>query len=146
MEGAVIEELFIEDFGQEEYEKIQEFIFNNCLLSIYEKSRESSETLFYFGLDYGLLSLVIFCYCRLNIEIDIDESITRCTRCTRCTHGTRCQNNHSDKTITNRIIQFLERIKRYSQCKIIRKDNKCHFLYSIVPKYLHQYKLLDFYI
>ncbi len=155
------EKEFIELYGQSVLKKISTYIFDNEIQEAYLKSRDSPKTLFEFGLHYGILEIVAFCYCHLKCPININEEIQRYVSTLEsspdifrdssavfsreplisgggCTGITiRTLDKFTEKR--NECIKFLIRMKRFS-CYTVTNGK---FLYQIVDKYVKPYRLLE---
>jgi hypothetical protein len=166
-----IEQEFIATLGVNVFYDVYEYIKYHEIIDFYNKARKSNDgkELCLFGVHYGILAIVVFCYCKLKVSLDIDNVTNGYFKTINSTTIEVCDNDEMqigtplihgnyrdgitlatiDKFTLQRsqCIQFLIRMKRFS--KFVIEQNciykKQHYIYTIVDTYVDKYKLLESY-
>lgn len=168
VERTVLEEKFLDVYGDSVFERIQEFIIASDILDFYLKARKTPRELFDFGFHYGIVEIVAFCYCTLRIPIDIHTTIGGYYKSIGSSAdatdwdakrplGLSATPVHSesqdakcglivgtiDKFTPLRVecIRFMIRMQKFSRYRV--QNGK--FIYTIVDKYIEPYRLLEVY-
>lgn len=160
MEPTPLEQQFLDVYGSPTFERIQDFVLRNDILDFYLKSRHSSRDLFDFGLHYGVIEIVAFCYCHLKVSVDINnvvsgyyKAITSSPDTIDSDEATPVYSENGgnaglivgtiDKFTPSRLecIRFMIRMKKFSKYNV----EKGKFIYTIVDKYVKSHRLLEVY-
>lgn len=145
---------FNQIYGSSVTDKIKAFLINNELLPHYIKIKDNPDELLRFGVHYGIIELVAFCYCHLKCPVDISEIVSGYNITiysslnieNKVALETESANSKMsavtiDKYTENRqkCISYLIDMKKFSKCKFINKKA----IYTINPIYVEDYKLLN---
>lgn len=169
------EKLFSDTYGEGYFDDIKQFILQNDLMDFYQKAREDPDLLLHFGFHYGILAIVAFCYCKLQVKTDINNVIGGYFKTINSTtpetiivedgtqkpvSGVGVPIIYSDSakdgitfaTIDKytearvKCMNYLLRMKKFSKYEIERVQyGKPRYMYQIVDKYVEHYQLLTSY-
>lgn len=159
-----LEKEFQEIYGPAIFQRVKQYIVDNNLEDCYNAKRNTIETLIDFGYHFGILPIIVFCYVykrhSLNIHSFIDnyykeiESVTDSVEkgpvrdssltlvpVTSSGENSRLIIGTTDKYTKQRLIctNYLIKMIKFSNYRV----EKGKFLYTIVPKYIEDYRLMD---
>lgn len=147
-----IEAEFVDNFGLEIASLTKNFIVEHGFDAEYRQASNNFSNLLLFGMKYGLVEIVAYCYCVKQVPVDIPSLIQQYTgkvenpiipdNCVTV-DGQRSSNISLGANLWDRFsyqrqscIQFLYRMIKFSHR--FKNSN----LYKIVPKYIEPYRLL----
>lgn len=148
---------FIQTFGQSTFDELVDFINDHGLMEEYQKAKVNPTELAYFAFKYGIIEILVFCYCSLKISLDfndlienhynnispkVENNMTVSIRAGGSQNGLLISTLDSYSEGRLKCYKFLIRMKKFSTFKSRKINNKIHFLYEINPKWIEPYNLL----
>ena len=159
-----LEKEFLDIYGASTFQRVKQYIVDNDLEDCYNARKNTVETLLDFGYHFGILPIVSFCYVYKRHSVSIHNfidnyykevsSVTDCVEkglkrdsflslvpATSGGENSRIIFGTTDKYTKQRLIctDYLIRMIKFSNYRV----HKGKFLYSIVPKYIEHYRLMD---
>jgi len=145
-------------FNEQTIQSIVNFIHEHGLVDKYLDVSEDPNKLFDFGMEYGLIEIIVYCYCIKKCSVDIHGIIQKYTG------KVDSHNDNNDNCILvdsssntglgglkgqvvwdrfsyrrQACLNYLHRMIKFSKCS--KHGQK--FMYTIVDKYIDQYRLLN---
>lgn len=151
---------FIDTFGVNVFYDVWDYIKYHDLIDFYNISKSDPLDLFMFGFHYGIMPIIMFCYCKLKVTIDIDNVVNGYFKTINSTTldnneiGASIIHSHGNKdgiilatidkfTLARKAcMKYIMSMKKYSKYIIQSENKKLKFMYTIVDRYVDEYNLL----
>lgn len=166
---------FVKIYGLNDLFRIFEYMKGHDILDFYRKSRDDPTQLLDFGFHYGIIQIVAFCVCHLEVEFDILQTISGDYKIINSDIPEVVDEDNQGRQMTragvpiihtpsapdgmiitawdkfsparNECLKYLVRMKTFSKRvpKTNEKTKRIQHFYKINPRHVKGYKLLDVY-